>query len=97
MIPNSFVNSLCPSICKHPFEAIAGLSKLPEISAYLKTVNTYDNAKDIEAIQLNITDVMFSKEESSLTVNELGAILSDMYNNADGGSKVSSIHVFALG
>lgn len=81
---------------KHPFEAIAGLSKLPEISAYLKTVNTYDNAKDIEAIQLNITDVMVSKEESSLTVNELGAILSDMYNNADGGSKVSSIHVFGI-
>lgn len=58
--------------------------------SYTDTIN--------ETNQNNISDVTIynAEEYGHLTLQDLGKILRNMYDNADGGSKVSSIHVFGI-
>lgn len=45
---------------------------------------------------LNDGKIFVEEIPGDLTVHQLGEILRKMYDNADGGSKVSSIHVFGI-
>ena len=58
--------------------------------SYTDTIN--------ETNQNNISDATIYNAEKygHLTLQDLGKILRNMYDNADGGSKVSSIHVFGI-
>ena len=45
---------------------------------------------------INDEKIFVEEIPSDLTVQQLGEILRKMYDNADGGSKVSSIHIFGI-